>query len=202
MAKSTSYKLQAIQKKENRATIIDAAMQVFAETGIGEATIRDIIKRSGLAAGTFYNHFKGKEEIVESILGRLIWKMEKSIVRVRRRAKTPHEYLSGSIHSLLSTFTAEPLVHQLVARNQDAIRKIRAAQSVTFFYKRNEVDLKNAMDAGLLPLVPVEYLNIVLFGIAFELLDYLKDKEDFDIKRLSDDMARLVLDGLVGLQTT
>ena len=44
-------------KQANRAAILDAARDVFAEIGYGAATVRDVIRRTGLAAGTVYNYF-------------------------------------------------------------------------------------------------------------------------------------------------
>ena len=45
-------------KASNRQAIIDAARIVFAELGYGATTVRDIIRATELASGTFYNYFK------------------------------------------------------------------------------------------------------------------------------------------------
>ena len=50
-------------KQQNRQFILDAARQVFAEQGYGAATIRDIIRATPLAAGTFYNYFTSKDDV-------------------------------------------------------------------------------------------------------------------------------------------
>ena len=47
--------------------ILEAARGVFAELGYGAATVRDIIRATTLASGTFYNYFKSKEEIYQAI---------------------------------------------------------------------------------------------------------------------------------------
>src|ERR1700741_770759 len=49
-------------KVQNRQAILDAAREVFGELGYETATVRDIIRRTGLAAGTFYNYYRSKEE--------------------------------------------------------------------------------------------------------------------------------------------
>src|SRR5258707_7379951 len=49
-------------KVANRQAILDAAREVFGELGYETATVRDIIRRAGLAAGTFYNYYRSKEE--------------------------------------------------------------------------------------------------------------------------------------------
>ena len=47
-----------ITKSNNRKLIIDSGIKVFVEKGVAEATVRDIIRSTGLASGTFYNYFK------------------------------------------------------------------------------------------------------------------------------------------------
>jgi AcrR family transcriptional regulator len=40
---------------------------VFGELGYETATVRDIIRRTGLAAGTFYNYYRSKEEVFAAL---------------------------------------------------------------------------------------------------------------------------------------
>lgn len=50
-------------KKANRETILSAARLVFDEIGFEAANVRDIIRKTSLASGTFYNYFKTKEQV-------------------------------------------------------------------------------------------------------------------------------------------
>ena len=54
-------------KIANRQAILDAAREVFGELGYETATVRDIIRRTGLAAGTFYNYYRSKEEVFAAL---------------------------------------------------------------------------------------------------------------------------------------
>ncbi len=54
-------------KVANRQAILDAARAVFGELGYEAATVRDIIRRTGLASGTFYNYYKSKEEVFDAL---------------------------------------------------------------------------------------------------------------------------------------
>src|SRR5476651_2364723 len=58
-------------KAENRAALLKAARSVFAEVGYGAAGVRDIVRRTDLASGTFYNYFKDKDEIFAAVVGEL-----------------------------------------------------------------------------------------------------------------------------------
>ncbi len=54
-------------KLANRAAILEAGRQIFAELGYEGTTVRDIIRRTELASGTFYNYFKSKEEVFHAL---------------------------------------------------------------------------------------------------------------------------------------
>ena len=58
---------RAFNRADNRAAILQAARQVFAELGFGGATVRDIIRRTNLATGTFYNYFDSKESVFSAL---------------------------------------------------------------------------------------------------------------------------------------
>ena len=51
---------RAVNRRNNRDDILDAARDVFAEIGYGGTTERDIIRRTNLASDTFYNYLDSK----------------------------------------------------------------------------------------------------------------------------------------------
>src|SRR5579862_8137657 len=57
---------------KTRDRILDAALDVFAEEGFAGATISEVERRVGLAAGTgsLYRHFSSKEELLQAAVGR------------------------------------------------------------------------------------------------------------------------------------
>ena len=74
---------RARTKAANRQAILEAARQVFARLGADAATVRDIIRETDLAAGTFYNYFKSKEEVFEALA-------DEGVVRNLARAPWPY----------------------------------------------------------------------------------------------------------------
>ncbi|MRI31440.1 TetR/AcrR family transcriptional regulator [Endozoicomonas sp. OPT23] len=58
--------------------LIDAALQLFYEKGINSVGINEVLKTTGIAKKTLYNHFKSKDELVLAALKKrdqqfLIW---------------------------------------------------------------------------------------------------------------------------------
>src|ERR1700735_5682661 len=84
-------------KQQNRRAILDAARRVFGELGYEVATVRDIIRRTNLSVGAFYNYYRSKEEVYEAL-------SDDGARRLRPILKAQHEaasdfpgYLRGAI---------------------------------------------------------------------------------------------------------
>lgn len=60
------------RKLQLREEIIDAAIEVFAESGYHEAGVADIAKRVGIGHSTFYRHFDNKRAILDEAIDTVI----------------------------------------------------------------------------------------------------------------------------------
>ncbi len=60
------------RRARSRAALIDAARVVMGQKGVDATTIADITETADLGFGTFYNHFKTKDEIVEAAMAELV----------------------------------------------------------------------------------------------------------------------------------
>ncbi|MBJ7472432.1 MAG: TetR/AcrR family transcriptional regulator [Solirubrobacteraceae bacterium] len=56
------------RKAETRAKLIGAAREVFARQGVDPTSISEITEAADVGFGSFYNHFAGKDAIVEAIV--------------------------------------------------------------------------------------------------------------------------------------
>jgi len=56
--------------QERIAESLDNAEEMFYDHGYHETQISDIVKKIGVAQGTFYYYFKSKEEILEALISR------------------------------------------------------------------------------------------------------------------------------------
>lgn len=54
--------------KTTKDKIFEAAVHLFSENGYNGASIRDIAKEVGIKESSIYNHFKGKDAILQAIL--------------------------------------------------------------------------------------------------------------------------------------
>src|SRR5580693_9353699 len=79
-------------KVQNRQMILEAARDVFAELGFGATTVRDIIRATPLASGTFYNYFKSKEEVFQAIRDETALIIRPKLRDERMKARTIEEF--------------------------------------------------------------------------------------------------------------
>ena len=89
-------------KQQNRKSILDAARRVFAERGYDAATVRDIIRATPLAAGTFYNYFTSKEEVRRALKEEMAEIIRPRLRDGREEAATAEEFLSAFFSSVFA----------------------------------------------------------------------------------------------------
>ncbi len=86
-------------KALNRQAILTAAREVFAELGYEAAGVRDIIRRTGLASGTFYNYFRSKEEVAKALAADAADRLRPPLEACREQATDFPAYLGGIVRA-------------------------------------------------------------------------------------------------------
>ena len=61
---------RVVDREARRAELVSAASAVFAERGLGAATVSDIVAAAGVAQGTFYLYFGSKDDVVLAVAER------------------------------------------------------------------------------------------------------------------------------------
>jgi len=79
-------------KQSTRERILEKSLTLFSEKGYRAATMRDIAAEVGVRQGAIYNHFKNKEEILETLLNDL---MESALVNLFDGLELPGVHRKG-----------------------------------------------------------------------------------------------------------
>lgn len=186
-------------KVENRQAILDAARMVFAELGYGETTVRDVIRRTGLASGTFYNYFKSKEEVFQALMDASALRMRPRIRAERIRAASFEEFISASFRAYFEYIAQDEEMHRIIRRNSATMRVRMDTPEVVAAFDELHLDIERAIAQGVLPKVDPDYLTAAFVGIAFEVGDRMQVRSPFKPEEAAEFATRLFLGGVNAL---
>jgi AcrR family transcriptional regulator len=182
-------------KAENRTALLKAARAVFAEMGYGAASVRDIVRRTDLASGTFYNYFKDKDEIFEAVVGELTGELLRRHHSGRGRATTAEEFFRQHFAVYFDFIVEDAELLALARRNFTAIRTLLDKPDVRALAKALNDDIRAAIAGGILPNVDFSYLAAVMAGIAFEISVVMVARDPVDPAGATEFATRLMMGG-------
>lgn len=125
------------RKQETRREILGAALACFAERGYHATGIADIVRRVGIAQGTFYLYFQSKREIVEQILDDLMERLSAALLDLPPSAPTSlAEYRDQAEHistSLTGVLSADPQAARFLLLQAAAVDDDMAERVLAFY---------------------------------------------------------------------
>lgn len=199
---SETAKVEPIGKRErtkvaNREAILAAARRVFAQMGYDAASVRDIIRGTDLASGTFYNYFRSKEEVFEALADDSAGRFKPLLREARERAGTFEEYLRGAFEAYFQ-FIAEE--NELEGRPVDERRPhVRTdTPEMTAVYEEVRQSLDDAIARGLAPRIDTEFLASACIGIAQEVGAAMLRRSPPNVQSAASFAVGLILNGLEG----
>lgn len=188
-------------KATNREAIISAAKEVFAELGYGATTVRDIIRKTGLASGTFYNYFKSKEEVFEALMDDSSLRIRPRLRAARIRSRTFEEFLQNALWTYFDHLISDRSDFQLMRRNTGALRVRMDTPEIVAGFEEIRSFIEEDIAAGKLPEVDGEYLAAAAVGIAMEVGDRMIMRDNPDVEEAADFATNLILSGIPALAT-
>lgn len=185
-------------KETNRTAILDAARRCFIEQGYETVTIRDVIRLTGLAAGTFYNYFPDKESLLHALIAARMSLLSEHMHEARRRAATIEEFLFETYRTAYEEICADTAFFALMFRNEPAVRSLYGDHIVGIVMGALREDLEQAITRGVLGNTSAEYLTAILFGAGYEMSRLLIEKPESERRPREAAMftTRLLLSGI------
>jgi AcrR family transcriptional regulator len=75
--------------RSTRTRIQSVALELFAEQGYDKTSLRELSERLGLTKASLYYYFKGKDDIVQSLVDDLLTAVDEVVDWTRGRERTP-----------------------------------------------------------------------------------------------------------------
>lgn len=189
-------------KLANRTAILSAASKCFLKMGYDAVTIRDVVRDSGLAAGTFYNYFTDKDTLFKAVLEARINEVNESMHAVRMQSLTVESFLYGAFHALFVKIASDPSFFRLILRNETAVLALFENTVIGIPMRTLKEDFSDAIARGVFPPIDVELLAAACYGIGFELGRVLAFTKHADAEATARFATTLMTNGITGLGIT
>ena len=167
-------------KAHNRQIILDAARRVFAELGYGAATVRNIIRATTLASGTFYNYFKSKEEVYQAIRDEVALAIRPRLHEERMKAATVEEFITCTFRTFFEFVAGDGVNFRTIRHSADTTRVRMDTPEVIAGFEELRSDIDLAIAKGLFSPVNADYLMATIVGVAFEVAERMLRREPHD----------------------
>ena len=112
---------KAVQQRtlDTRARLISVAMELVAEKGYETLRIEEVVLGAGVAKGTFFAHFKDKDELMDLLIGERIDALLDRMVS----ASPPHDadQLAKRLMPVVELMSSERYVFDVIMRRSGAM---------------------------------------------------------------------------------
>lgn len=95
------------RRDRTRGLLVEAALRVFARIGPDAPNVDDFTAEAGVARGTFYNHFDGREDLLVAVATLAAERMEAARARAQGLAD-PAERMACALRGYIRQAAADP----------------------------------------------------------------------------------------------
>jgi len=187
-------------KVANRQAILDAAREVFGELGYETATVRDIIRRTGLAAGTFYNYYRSKEEVFAALADDGARRFAPILKGLRGHGHPFEEFVRLAIGAYFAFIADE---HRNWVARRPAGEPHLHVQGETPEMAAVFAEVRDAMAEAIAarsgPMADPDYMAAACIAIARDVGDKMLERRPIDTAGAAEFAVAMILGGLKGL---
>lgn len=188
-----------LTKAANRETILQAAREVFGELGFDAATVRDIIRRTNLSVGAFYNYYRSKEEVFEALSDDAARRFRPILHAQAARATDFESYLRAAVSAYFNFLADEQGRWPGPVRTREQIPHARNTPELLAVFEEVRQVFADVMERGLAPKVDLDYLAASCIAVAREVGDLMLERDPVKVDEAGEFVVRLILGGLSAL---
>ena len=185
--------------KKRQLQIIEAAGEILTESGLAGLTTKNLAAKMGFAESALYRHFKGKEEIIVTMLQYLAADMDKRLTACVTNLEGPEEKLKAVFSNQFDFFQKHP--HFLVAVFSEGLleesKKINAAIMQIMATKRKHllpIIKQGQLDGVFETSAPAEdLLHIIMGSFRLHMLQWRMTDFSFDVKQKGNKLMASIL---------
>jgi TetR/AcrR family fatty acid metabolism transcriptional regulator len=196
-----SFIMARRRSDDKRRRILQAAVKVFARKGYFGAKVAEIARRAGVADGTIYLYFDGKEDILVSLFDEV---MSEHVQQARRQLVeaegAPRRLLAIARHHLevLGADRDLAVVFQVELRQSTKfMERFSASWLHDYLDLVGDVIEAGQREGTIRPDVPRKLVANAFFGALDEIVtSWILARKDYDLANLAAPVADLFLRGI------
>ena len=188
-----------LTKAANRQAILDAARDVFSELGFETATVRDIVRRSGLSVGAFYNYYRSKEEVFDALADDGARRFKPILQAQSAKATDFESYLRAAVRAYFDFIAAEQATWPAHAAEGEVLPAARNSPEILAVFEEVRGVFGQIMDRDLSAKVDIDFLAAACIAVAREIGDRMVERQPLDVAAATDFVVRLILGGVPNL---
>ena len=113
---------RATQKEQVRKRLLQEGLILFSTLGLEKTTVADIVLKSEVARGTFYNYFPDTQSLFDALIEELNLSVKSAIQQTRKESDNVYDYLYGTFKSYFDLIGTPEMIHFHIL-NQAHIRQ-------------------------------------------------------------------------------
>ena len=184
-------------KTKNRRLILEAGIRVFIDKGVAETTVRDIIRSTGLASGTFYNYFKSKEDVLVAIFDNFAKEVGKNIRIEDDQPNNFEDFLRIKVTRFFKFVSSKPEIYMIMSNNHNLVNNfsINTPQIILEIdYLKEEI--KEGIKKGVFPNFDVELFALVIRPIADAVAQEMITQKKININKYTEKCINFLIRGI------
>jgi len=188
---------------ERKDQIVRATVECITKYGYNNFSMQDVAKVAGVSKGIIHYYFLNKDDLMMSVLDKVAGDIERVIQSDMDRIDDPVRKLGVFIEVVFDVVRNTREYYQVnmdfwtQINQKEDVRKIIAKHYTKFRETASKVVLEGITKGVFRPVEPLEYAAYIIAVIDGLSLQFLFDPSHIDYDRISREVTKMMLDGLV-----
>ena len=169
-------------KAANRAALVAAARDAFGELGFEAVGVRDIVRRTGLASGTFYNYFPDKEAVFRAVVEATGAEARRRVHEARAGERDLEGFIAAGYRAYFAFIVEDPATFAFLRRNVGTLATAGLEHVLPLGAAELEADLGELVAHGALPALDLDYWAHAMVAVGVELGARMAEREPPDVE--------------------
>jgi AcrR family transcriptional regulator len=183
-----------------RASVMAAAVQLFAEYGYHAASMRDIARMSGIQAASIYYHYANKQALLVEIMETYMLQLNASLEHILREESDPQQRLSAAIANHIRLHTTHKREFFII---DTEIRALEGEKRAAILALRDRYEdliqelLQDGMDRGVFRHSDVKIASYALIAMCTEVATWFRPDGRLTVQQVTDMYSEMIGHGLL-----